>query len=125
MVPDFMNKDHIEERLQVAVTTLDSYVAERKIRNLCLVKIDTEGYEFPVVKGFQGYLRGTGEPPVLVIEVAPGAYPRLGSSLAEFSAFMTDLGYVAMDVTLAHTVDVANLGRTTDVVFLPRVSSAT
>ena len=120
MVPDFMSVESVDETIQVEVTTLDAYVAENRIPRLRLVKIDTEGFEFPVLKGFLGYLRSANTPPVLVVEIAPSAYPRLGSSLAELASFMTDIGYVAHDVTLDHLVDVPSLDRTTDVVFLPR-----
>lgn len=120
MVPNFMSRDTVEEEVEVEVKTLDSYLSQRNIHRLRLVKIDTEGYEFPVMKGFQKYLGEAEELPVLVIEVAPAAYPKLELSIAEFAGFMERLGYVAYDMNLAHLVDVAKLERTTDVLFLPQ-----
>lgn len=120
MVPGLMSKDTIKEEIGITVSTLDRYLSQRNIQRLRFVKIDTEGYEFPVIKGFQQYLRSTKELPILVIEVAPTAYPGLKSSLAEFSDFMKNLGYIAWSIDLANLVEVKKLKETTDVVFLPR-----
>jgi FkbM family methyltransferase len=120
MVPGLMSKDTVKEEVDVTVTTLDHYLSQKNTQRLRFVKIDTEGYEFPVMKGFQQYLRAANEMPILVIEVAPTAYPGLKSSLSEFSDFMKDLGYIAMSIDLANQVEVEKLEETTDVVFLPR-----
>lgn len=120
MVPDFMSEDTVEEEVDINVTTLDRYLSQNNVRGLRFVKIDTEGYEFPVMKGFQQYLRTAKELPIIVIEVAPAAYPKLGVSLSEFSEFMENLGYVARSVNLINDVEVEKLEKTTDVAFLPR-----
>lgn len=54
---------------------------------------------------------------ILLIEVAPAAYPKLDTSLAEFSDFMKELGYLAHSVDLNREVAVATLEKTTDLVF--------
>jgi FkbM family methyltransferase len=120
MVPGFMPADHLGETIEVAVTTLDEYVAGRPVERLRLVKIDTEGFEFPVLRGFADTLREHPAPPFLIVEIAPGAYARLGTSLADLVDFTLDLGYAASDVTLTRPVNVMELERTTDVVFVPR-----
>ncbi len=121
MVPNFMHKDSIEEEIEISVITLDSYLTQKNIKNVRLVKMDTEGYEFPVMKGFQQYLRGLNELPILVIEVVPEAYDKLKLTLADFADLMVNLGYVAYDFKLANLIEVAQLvAPTTDVVFLPK-----
>src|SRR3954447_2803236 len=52
MVPGFMAADHVAEIVEVPVTTLDAYVSEHDLHNVRVVTIDTEGFEFPVLRGF-------------------------------------------------------------------------
>lgn len=119
MVPGFMREQMIAEKLEVKVTTLSSYLASRTVEKLRLIKIDTEGYEYRVMKGFRKYLEKAEVLPILIIEVAPTAYPKLNISLVEFMELMTGLGYVTRSVDLGYEVDLTTLERTTDVVFLP------
>jgi len=120
IVPGYMSKDTVKEEIEITVSTLDNYLYSKSVKKLRLVKIDTEGYEFPVIKGFQQYLRDAEELPILVVEVAPTAYKRLNTSIAELEDFMVNLGYVARSINLAIKVQVAKLDKTTDVVFLPQ-----
>lgn len=120
MVPDFMPKDTVEQEVEVNVTTLDHYLFSRDIQRLRLVKIDTEGYEFPVMKGFQEYLRKVKQLPILIIEIHPTAYPKLQTSIIEFTRFMSDLGYVPRSLDLTRAVQLDKLDGPTDVVFIPK-----
>jgi len=118
MVPDWMSEATVAERIVVPVTTLDAYTSAHGIERIRLVKIDVEGFEFPVLRGFHGFLESTGEPPAIVVEIAPGAYPRLATSLVEFDEFMTGLGFAAFDDRLQGPVDIPALAATTNVVFI-------
>ena len=118
MVPGFMPPDHLGETIEVPVTTLDAYLSDQGVERLRLSKIDTEGFEFPVLRGCVDTLRRLDEKPVLIVEIAPGAQARLGTSLAELDRFMDELDYRALDVSLTGPVDVPALQRTTDVVFV-------
>jgi FkbM family methyltransferase len=122
MVPDFMNERDVAETVEVPVTTLDTYLAEKQIRRVRLVKIDTEGYEFPVLRGFVRTLREMEEPPILIVEIAPGAAAKLGVTRDDLPRFMRELDYECLDVDLTARVEVADLQRTTDVTFVPRGS---
>jgi FkbM family methyltransferase len=123
MVPEFMSKDTIKEEIEISVIRLTDYLSDRDVQNLRLVKIDTEGFEFPVMKGFQEYLRKMKELPILIIEIAPSAYPRLNSTCGEFERFMSELGYVSRSIDCVNDVQIDKLDRTTDVVFIPRNSA--
>lgn len=120
MVPDFMSKDTVKEKIEITVSTLDNYLYSKSVKKLRLVKIDTEGYEFPVIKGFQQYLRKVEELPILVVEVNPTAYKKLNTSIADFEDFMVDLGYVACSIDLVLKVQITKFEKITDVVFLPQ-----
>lgn len=119
MVPQFMGRSTVQAEVEVPVTTLDRYLETTQVPKLRLIKIDTEGYEFPVLKGLQATLAHLDPSPILVVEIAPAAYPNLGTSLTELATFMTNLGYQAWDMAIAHPVKITDLTQTTDVVFLP------
>jgi FkbM family methyltransferase len=120
MVPDFMSKDEIKEEIKIDVSTLNNYCFKRNIQKPRVVKIDTEGYEFPVMMGFQQYLLRVDELPIIIIEVGPSAYSKLKLSLTDFACFMANLGYEAFDIKSMRLVEIAKLEETTDVVFLPK-----
>ncbi|MEO1148067.1 MAG: FkbM family methyltransferase [Cyanobacteria bacterium J06638_22] len=120
MVPQFMGRKTVQAEVEVSVTTLDHYLATTAVPNLRLIKIDTEGYEFPVIKGLQTTLAKLDPLPILVVEIAPAAYPNMNTSLVELAAFMETLGYRAWDMAIAHPVEITELTETTDVVFLPQ-----
>jgi FkbM family methyltransferase len=120
MVPDFMSRETIKEKIEIPVTTLDSYLSSEQIERVRLVKIDVEGFEFPVIKGFQNYLQTAKQLPILLVEVAPAAYHKLDTSINQFANLMSDLGYVALTLDLKHEVQLLQLQDTTDVVFMPK-----
>ena len=47
------SKNSIEDNYPVKLTTLDQYIYEKKITNIDLLKIDTEGHELNVLKGVE------------------------------------------------------------------------
>tara|TARA_B100000965_G_scaffold358545_1_gene337990 strand:- start:134 stop:853 length:720 start_codon:yes stop_codon:yes gene_type:complete len=47
------NIDKFYQKLPVKIVTLDNYILEKKQKNIDILKIDTEGYEFNVIKGLQ------------------------------------------------------------------------
>jgi FkbM family methyltransferase len=109
-----------ETRHSVPVQRLDRYLSQRGIKRVALIKIDTEGFELPVLRGASGFLdSATPRPPVLC-EVAPGAYPLLGSSVAELFDYMAGYGYAASDVEGGgRPVRGESLTETTNVLFVP------
>ena len=64
--------------LEVPARRLDSYIGEKGLGRVSLIKIDVEGLEFSVLRGLSGYLEGTGHRPVIICEIVPYAYPLLG-----------------------------------------------
>jgi FkbM family methyltransferase len=120
MVPNFMEKSTISEEIEIKVLRLSDYLKTNYVKNLSLIKIDTEGFEFPVMKGLKEYLLGAKILPNIIIEIAPGAYPHLNNSLSEFAQFMKELGYVSKSINCKKPINAAALNKTTDVVFVPK-----
>ena len=119
MVPDFMTPGTIEDHIKINVTTLSHYLFSKSIQNVRLVKIDTEGYEFPVIKGFEAYLRKTRALPIIIMEINPSAYPKLQASIDEFDTLTKDLGYMSFNSDLKQPIRVDTINEITDVVFIP------
>ncbi len=124
MVPSRMRLDNTKEEIEVGVITLTDYLAATDVRSPRLVKIDVEGYEFPVIKGFEPYLREAAELPLLVVEVNPPIYPEIGATLGEFANLMSEIGYASLSINCADEVRLEHLTRLADVVFLPRTMIA-
>jgi FkbM family methyltransferase len=118
-VPNFMEKSSRGQSIEVEIVRLDSYLKENRITRVSLIKIDCEGYEFPILKGLEGFFKETPARPPIVSEIAPAAYPLLGVSLEELRDYMSRYGYQGYDLQDFRTpVDVTKLSGLTDVAFL-------
>jgi len=119
MVPGFMKEQTIEQSIEVPVTTLTEYVEANALENIKMIKIDTEGFEYPVLKGLSGYFEKSTRRPAILCEIAPSAYPLLGYTLAELSKYMQDKGYCACSLLDPQSrTEITALQGTTNVLFL-------
>ncbi len=120
LVPDFMSPDTVSERIEVPVGRLDDYIEQNDVRNIAMVKIDVEGYEFPALRGLSRWFESADRRCPIICEIAPSAYPLLNTSLTELDDVMRGYGYTARSVTnIDIPVDLNSLRTTTDVVFWP------
>ncbi len=122
MVEGFMSPEATLEHLRVSVRRLDEYLREHELRRVALIKIDTEGYELPVLKGLTRFLQETasGSRPYLLIEVTPQAYPLIGTSIEELAAFLGQYAYsVEMVEAPGRPVQLRQLKQTTNVLCVP------
>ena len=110
----------IRDWIEVPVMRLDTYLEEHVNGRVGLVKIDVEGFEYPVLKGMQSYLDTAPVLPPIICEIVPKAYPILHTSLSELAAYMGGYDYDTRLVSNpSKTIDVSDLRKTTDVLFLP------
>jgi FkbM family methyltransferase len=79
------------EKIQVKITTLDQIVEERKISNIFLLKIDTEGAELKVLKGALTSLR-LGKVQNIQLESQSDEFRK--SNRSEIFDLLTSLNYV-------------------------------
>jgi FkbM family methyltransferase len=124
MVPNFMRAETIAEKIEVPVRRLDAYLFARAINKVRLIKIDTEGYELPVIRGMQRYLLKAQQLPILIIEVAPSAYPKMGCTVSSLWEFLSGFGYKAYGLDEKEMMEPTSLQSTTDVLFIPRAESS-
>ncbi len=120
MVPNYMRKEMIKETLAVPVYRLDNYIKQKGLNNISLIKIDVEGFEFPVLRGLSNYFRDIDHRPVIICELQTSVYPLLGYTVTQLLEYMERYNYNAyslMDTNVE--VDITELKDITDVVFLP------
>ena len=119
MVPNFMRPSTVKEKLKVPVIRLDEYIQEKGLPGVRLIKIDTEGFELPVIKGMSNFLSETNVKPIIIAEIAPNAYPKLGTSLGELTALMDNHKYRPFSTETLKPINVNALTATTNVLYLP------
>lgn len=119
MVPDLMDAGDIGELATVPVRRLDDYLAEHRIESVRLIKIDTEGFEFPVLKGLTQFLRKTPVAPTIVMEIAPSAYPKLQTNLHALELFLRQNNYMPRDLKNRETLSIHSFTDTTNVLLVP------
>ena len=124
MVPGMLTGEG-HARHTVSVMRLDDYLAERGIARVALIKVDAEGFELPVLRGASGFLEQANPRPPILCEVAPGAYPLLGTKVTDLFEFLGRYGYIALDVEgHGRPVRAEALETTLNVLFLPGPASS-
>jgi FkbM family methyltransferase len=118
MVPGLMSNHEPKQTINVPVYTLDKYIEKKRLGEISVIKIDVEGFEFPVLKGLHNFFETTDEKPVIICEIAPAAYPLLGYTLSQMSDYMASWSYEAFSLIVpTKVVDITKLKETTNVVF--------
>lgn len=81
------------ETCEVACTTLDEYLKERRIDRVDVVKIDVEGSELPALTGGADILFKSKNNPILLVEFEEKRQQAFGKSCAALAEFLTKNGY--------------------------------
>ena len=120
IVSGFMKDRMIKEIIDVKVVRLDDYILGRKLGPIALIKIDVEGFEYPVLLGLEKYLSDTGNRPVIITEIIPDAYHYLGFSLAQLSVYIKGFDYRVMSMFKRNSeIEIDSLKVNTNVLLLP------
>lgn len=119
MVPGLLEGDAARSRHRVPIQRLDEYLAQRRITNVALLKVDAEGFELPVLRGASGFLELARPLPAILCEVAPGAYPLLGGHVSDLFDLLGRFGYSGFDVEHhSRLIRAGAVTDTTNVLFL-------
>lgn len=120
IVPGLMPPETVKEMQEVPICRLDGYIEDNGLKNIALIKIDTEGYEFPVLKGLSKYFETSeNNRPAIICEIAPSAYALLGYQLIELSQYMDKFKYRAFELSNPNKkINISQLRTTTTVLFL-------
>jgi len=121
MVPSFCKKpEKIKEILKVDIIRLDDYIFKKNIEDVSLIKIDVEGYEYPVLKGLINFFEKKKENlPNLIVEIMPplGGIKDFDYSLGNLEKFMKKYNYRAHNIINENPIYIKKLLTTTDVLF--------
>ena len=103
------------------VQRLDDYLAAKGIDAVSMIKIDTEGFELPVLQGAMGFLRAHRQNlPVILAEITPKGFHLAGQDIGALRELMVGLGYVCRDPWDLYDVAIdGSMTRQTDVLFVP------
>jgi FkbM family methyltransferase len=119
MVAGYKTAAEIVSTADVTVVRLDSYIGERHLSRVALIKIDAEGFELPILKGLRGYWESTGQRPPILCEIAPGAFPLMKRSLGDLADYILQFGYTARDlIDSSAPVDLKAIRNVEDVLFI-------
>lgn len=81
--------EHQSEQFTVPLVTLDSYIADNKLKTPRWVKIDPEGAEIRILKGAPNLLASDAG---IICELHPYAWPEFGNSFAELNDIVAASG---------------------------------
>ncbi len=96
MFQGWLSNEHTEAVIKVPVMTLDGYVREHNLQKVKLLKIDVDGFEFPLLKGAEQFLKI--ECPVIICEISHPIYARLGCKVDDLLYYMANLSYFPFDM---------------------------
>jgi FkbM family methyltransferase len=127
----FVSIEHtLKDSLDIPVTTLDSIVHENsRFAKTNLIKVDTEGYDYQVIRGASQLL--SSNRPVLFFELHPQFLKRVGADVLSIFPFLAERGYTSYIVydnfgslvepkmlyqmsELAHLIAILEMGHTKD-----------
>lgn len=108
--PVFLENAGNNKTAEVSIRRLDKYIKEKKIENIKLIKIDVEGFEFPVLKGLKDYFlkcKKTGLFPLIICEICPKACTIQGHKLRDMFDYMREFSYYPFEtVNIDKRIDI-------------------
>ncbi|OHA68510.1 MAG: hypothetical protein A3A27_01675 [Candidatus Wildermuthbacteria bacterium RIFCSPLOWO2_01_FULL_47_18] len=90
------SNEQLEATVEVPIVKLDDYVREQNLRNVRLLKIDVDGFEFPLLKGAESFLRE--QSPLIICEISHPVYSMLNSRVDDLLDYMARLSYFPFDM---------------------------
>ncbi len=112
--------ERADELIEVRAKRLDSYLEEKNIYEVSLIKIDVEGYEYYVLKGLADFFERAKYKPPIICEIFILAYKKSEPCLSELYQYMRSYGYRGYSIFNPEVrIDIRLLRETTDVIFRP------
>jgi FkbM family methyltransferase len=127
VVPGLRKEENIKEKIEVPVVKLDDYAKEQKLTKVSFVKIDVEGFEFPVLRGMELILKQF--KPIILCEIMPAAYSLLDSNVNNLLEHMGWFNYKCykLDINFDRLKEIRSWNFnevTTEVIFAPKLIRA-
>jgi len=107
----------------VAAVTIDDFCREREIQRIDLIKIDTDGFEYSILRGAQKSLGKF--LPYIIFEIGIYVMEERGISFEQYYDYLSSLGYNLINAKNGKDVTIKNyrkqipLRSTTDIIAIP------
>ncbi|MFC1630148.1 FkbM family methyltransferase [Patescibacteria group bacterium] len=103
ILPGLIDSRKIRDTVFVQTYRLDEYIENKNIKNIKVIKIDTEGFEYPILLGLKGFLnkccvKKLLVPPLIICEITPQAYKLLGYKLDDIFKYMKQFNYYPFSI---------------------------
>lgn len=108
----------------VAAVTIDDFCREREISRIDLIKIDTDGFEYFILRGAQKSLKKY--LPYIIFEIGIYVMEERGISFEQYYDYLSSFGYTLInakngrDVTINNFRNQIPLRSTTDIIAIPQ-----
>lgn len=98
-----IDKEKIRDTILIQTRRLDEYIEKENIKNIKVIKIDTEGFEYPVLLGLENFfnkycLNKLLTPPLIICEICPPAYNLLGYKLEDLFKYLERFNYFPFSI---------------------------
>ncbi len=118
MIQGYVPKEDIKETFDIQVRRLDEYLQKQKLSYLSLIKIDTEGFELPVLLGASRFFdECKGNFPPVIAEITPRAFKLMGRDVCELDEFMSSYRYKSYSICGRHRINIRKIINQTNVLF--------
>lgn len=103
IIPGLVDKEKMRNSILIQTHRLDEYIEKENIKNIKMIKIDTEGFEYPVLLGLKSFLNKCcfdkiSNPPLIICEICPPAYKFLGYKLEDIFEYMKQFYYFPFSI---------------------------
>jgi FkbM family methyltransferase len=103
IISGLIDKKEIKATIPINTLRLDEYIEKENIENIKVIKIDVEGFEYPVLLGLKNFLikcriGGLSVPPLIICEICPPACEFLGYKLEELFEYMAQFNYFPFSI---------------------------
>ncbi len=117
IVPGLRDNNYIKDYQKIEVEVFDEFFCNNETpKDIKIIKIDVEGYEFFVLKGMREFLSRTKNELLIFCEITPGAYSFLNHSLKDIFLFMKTYDFEVIDGNSYESLKKRNIS-SLDIVF--------
>ncbi len=123
IVQGLIPEEQQDKTITIDICRLDDYLRQRVVTNVSMIKIDTEGYELPIMTGAIRYLEANRDNlPMIICEVSPHAFSLVNSNIDDFGNMMKELGYEPFCICGRHRIKLEKIRKVyRDVLFKRRI----
>lgn len=97
--------EDIKEVRKIQVISLDEFCMDKKIDNVDVIKIDTEGADYLVLKGAESILKNSDQAPIIFCEYNKVVKDGFDFSLENYRAYLMEMGYSLFEISNGELIE--------------------